>query len=161
MTKKQQTFTVKKERLFQITLSDIIVILKIIGYILIFLALYYIFIYAKWIYVYITTPRSQNIGLFFTILVSLTFMFYIVSTGIKITLGKKYIFLIIVIIIILLYYNYTNIGFGFEFRRNLGLLITNIYESNSYEGIKFFTRNFYVLWIFVWIMAVFLTGDDS
>ena len=159
MTKEKQ-FEYKKERLLTIDIPFPF-ILKTFLVILILLGVWYIFLYKQYIYVYLTKPKSRNIGLFFTMLTSLTLMLFITACGVKIYYGKKLIILILFIILLLLIDGYFNISVGIEFRKNYGLLRYETFESDSNRGIKFFVYNFWNFWIFVYLMCVAFTGDDN
>jgi hypothetical protein len=148
---------VKKERLVSFTIN--LPIVKILWYSFLIIFLWYILFYKKYIYIYLTDYSSKNIRLFFSILVGLTYLMYIVSTGIRITYSKKIVIIIVLVIIILLILGINDFGLGLEFRKHYGLLSYNVYESDSVDGLRFYYRNL-SLWLIVWIMAVVLTGDD-
>lgn len=157
MTKKQE-FTVKKERRLKATFN--IPLFKILGYICLIIIIWYVFIEKEYIHLYLLKTQSKNISIFYTILVSMTFLMFLVSTGVKISYGKKITILIVFIIVILLVMGFQDFGLGIQFRENFHLLNHNRYESNTIEGIKFMYRNL-IFWIIVWIICLALIGDDD
>lgn len=139
--------------------NHFITFLKILGYIFLLLCIWYV-LSKKWIYIYLLDSKSKNVSLFFSILVSLTMMLFVVACGIRFHLGKKSTILIIFLVIILLIYGYTDIGLGIEFRKNYDLLTYITYESNSQKGIKFFVFNFIGLWIYVYLLCLVFASDS-
>lgn len=151
---------VKKERFFKIYF-DLSTLLKILGYLTIIIFIWYI-LDQKYIIVYLTHPRSKNIGYFFTILVSIMLMLFLVSCGFVFELtSKKWKIIIFIFILWLIYEGLTNIGFGFRFRRNYGLLDYEYYESNSKHGIRFFIFNFYCLFVWIYIISLFFEREKK
>ena len=151
---------VKKERLVHITIS-----LKTILYIIIFFLGIFFFWYIlenEYLEIFITYPRSKNEGYFFTILVSIMLLVFIVACGFVFSYDKAYIKIgIILIILWLIIEGFYDIGIGLRFNRNFGLLEHETYESNSMQGVKFFILNFTTFWIFVFIISLFFASEKE
>src|SRR4030042_3535407 len=117
----KQEFTYKKERKFKVSV-DFFTLLKIFGYFLLFLGIWYI-LYKKYIIFYLVKENSQLETYIMSILVSITLMLFLIACGIITSLkNPKIRILLIAIVLYILYLNFTNVGLGIEFRRNFGLL---------------------------------------
>jgi hypothetical protein len=153
-------FKAKKERLIKINV-DFSFILKLLLYLLVLIGIYYI-LYMKYIYIYIVKDQSINEGYLFTILNSIMFLLFMVSCGFSFEIKEpKYKVFIFLLILYLIYYGFTKIGFGFEFRKNFGLLEYITYESNTHKGILFYIRNFLTLFVFIYIISLFFESEKN
>jgi len=154
----EKPIIVKKERRFKVNIS-FKTLLYIVAFIFIIICIW-IILSNKWIEIDLTESDDMRLSLFFSILVSLMLLMYLVACGIEFSYSKgwlKFIFLIAIILII--YYGYENVGLKFTFNRNLGLLTYEIYESNSGHGILFLIEN-WLFWLFVWIVSLMFMSND-
>ena len=157
--KSQKPIVVKKERFIQISVSlgNIIYILGILT----FTFIVWYLLYFEWIEIYINKSKNKRESFLFSILVSMTLLMFQLACGFDIKFSNNYLrFVIIAIVLILVYYGYQNYGLGFIINQNYNMLYHITYESNSKEGLLFFTHN-WLFWSFVFIASLILMNRDD
>jgi len=149
----------KKERFISISL-DFLFILKVLLF-LFAVFICWLILYYDHLDIYIVIVKTKNESYFFSILVSIMLLLFLVACGFVLSITKsKWKLLIFGIIIYIIILGYTNIGFGFRFKTNFGLLVYENYESNTYKGVKFFIWNI-VFFIIIFIISLFFETEKD
>lgn len=157
MRKKNQEFTVKKERLISLSL-DVKYLLYFVGIICLVFFVWFL-LYYKHIYVYLHSNNNNNESILFSIITSMTLLMFMLSCGFQISYSKTWLKIMsIIAVIYLVYLGFVNVGIGIEFRTNFGLLNQIRYESNSKYGLLFFIEN-WLFWSYVYIISLFLESE--
>lgn len=158
----ERNLTVKKERLFHINIS-----LKAIFYVLLFilaiLGYWYIVVYKEYIHIYFTEKKTDTSELYlYTVLVSIMTLLYFVACNFSFDVKKqKYRIVILGFIIYMIYLGFNNVGIGITFNESFDLLTHDTYESDSYQGVKFFVFNYYPLWITLYIISLIFQSEKK
>lgn len=151
--------TVKKERLFSISI-DFVTLLYII---LIAFVIFFIWVILYFDHLRIELINRENAKYetyTFSILVSIMLILFLVACGFFINIQKNiYKFLFFVFIIYVLYLGFTYVSLRFTFNTNLGLLNYEIYDSGSKKGVRFFVDNFFPFWFFIWIISLIFESE--
>lgn len=144
-----QKFVVKKERRFTVNVS-ISFILKLVAIAFVFVFVFLIVGYQH--IVFYLHKQDKYESLFFTLLVSMTLLLFLVGFGYSFNL--EYIYLkipIFLFVIYLIYVGFDYLGIGIIFNTHFNLLFYHIYESNSKKGMLFFAYNLYIFGI-AWLI---------
>ena len=157
MTKNNQ-MSVKKERRLKLSVP-LPFALKVLIVIIAICCIIYV-LGNEHIVIYLNSQKRYT-SLFFTILVSMTLLLFIVGFGIKTSFEHYWIKLpILIFIIYLISVGMEYVGLGIIFNTSFGLLNYIYYESNSRKGILFLSHNLY-LWFIAWIIHLPFISEDK
>lgn len=157
--KKKNQMKVKKERRLKITVS-LPFVLKMVIVSIVILAIIFVLGYQH-VVIYLNSEKKYT-SLFFTIMVSMTLLLFLVGFGIKSSLEHYWIKApILIFVIYLISVGMQYVGLGITFNTNFGLLNYIHYESNSKKGMLFFSLNI-ALWFLAWLIHLpFITEDKD
>ena len=147
--KQNNQMSVKKERRLKLTVS-LPFALKVFIVIIAICCIMFI-LYFEHIVIYLNSEKKYT-SLFFTIMVSMTLLLFLVGFGIKTSMERYWIKVpILIFIIYLISVGMEYVGLGITFNTHYSLLNYIHYESNSKKGILFFSLNIY-LWFIAWLI---------
>ena len=148
MTKNNQ-MSVKKERRLKLSVP-LPFALKVLIVIIAICCIIYV-LGNEHVVIYLNSEKKYT-SLFFTIMVSMTLLLFLVGFGVKTSMERYWIKVpILIFIIYLISVGMEYVGLGITFNTHYSLLNYIHYESNSKKGILFFSFNIY-LWFLAWLI---------
>ena len=157
MTKNNQ-MSVKKERRLKFSIP-LPFALKVLIVIIVICCIIYI-LGNEHVVIYLNSEKRYT-SLFFTIMVSMTLLLFLVGFGIKTSMEHYYIKVpILIIIIYMISVGMEYVGLGITFNTHYSLLNYIHYESNSKKGILFLSFNIYI-WFVAWLIHLPFITDDK